>query len=244
MNVFKAIYKRELGGYFGTPIAYVFIVIFVFLCGVFTFKIANFYENNQADLRAFFFWHPWLYLFLVPAVSMRLWAEERKSGTIELLFTLPVRPVEAIWAKFFAALTFIAVSLGMTLPMVLTVYFLGEPDGGVILAGYLGSLLMAGAYLAIGMAFSSLTKNQVVSFILTVVACLGLILIGFAPFIKFLSGVLPMFIVENMRALSFTFHFDSIQKGVMDLRDVIFFASVIGCGLYANLVILEEKKSE
>lgn len=244
MNVLKAIYKRELNSYFGTPIAYVFIVIFIFLTGIFTFKIASFYENNQADMRAFFFWHPWLYLFLVPAVSMRLWAEERKSGTIELLFTLPVKSWEAIMGKFLAALSFIALSLALTFPMILTVYYLGEPDGGVILGGYAGSLLMAGSYLALGMAFSALTKNQVISFILTVVVCLILILIGFMPFVKFLSGVLPQFVLENMRALSFTAHFDSIQKGVFDLRDAIFFGSVIGCGLFANHVILEEEKSE
>lgn len=244
MDAFKSIYKRELGSYFGTPIAYVFIVIFIFLNGIFTFKIANFFENNQADLRVFFFWHPWLYLFLVPAVSMRLWSEERKSGTIELLFTLPVKPMQAVAGKFLAALTFIGINLLLTFPMVITVYYLGEPDGGVILASYLGSLLMAGSYLAIGLAFSAMTKNQVVSFILTAVTCLGLILIGFVPFVKFLSGVLPGFVVENLRALSFSSHFDSIQKGVFDMRDLIFFMSIIGLGLYANLVILEEEKSE
>lgn len=246
MNIFKAIYKKELSGYFGTPIAYVFIVIFIFLNGIFTFKLANFYEINQADLRAFFFWHPWLYLFLVPAVSMRLWSEERKSGTIELLFTLPIKSGTIILGKFLAALSFIAVNLLLTFPMVITVFYLGNPDAGIIIAGYIGSLLMAGAYLSIGSAFSALTKNQVISFILTAVACLVFILIGYHPFVKFLSdsGIIPMFVIENLRSLSFMAHFDSIQKGVFELRDLIFFLSIIGCGLYANYVILEEKKSE
>ena len=240
----KTIYKRELKSYFGTPIAYVFIVIFIFLTGIFTFKLAHFYENNQADLRAFFFWHPWLYLFLIPAVSMRLWSEERKSGTIELLFTLPIKPSTAILGKFLAAWSFIAISLLLTFPMVLTVYYLGEPDSGVILVSYLGSLLMAGGYLAIGSAFSAVTKNQVISFILTAVACLCLILIGFGPFIKLVSGIFPPFILEHLRMLSFTEHFDSLQKGVLDLRDIVYFISLIGCGLYATYVILEEKKAE
>jgi ABC-2 type transport system permease protein len=244
MKTFKAVYQRELNGYFGTPIGYVFIVIFTALCGIFTFKLARFYEINQADLRAFFFWHPWLYLFLVPAVSMRLWSEERKSGTIELLFTLPVRPFTAVLAKFFAAWTFVGISLFLTFPLVVTVYYLGSPDGGVIAAGYAGSLFMAGAYLAVGSAFSALTKNQVVSFILTAVACLALILVGFAPFVKFLSGLLPLFIVENLQTLSFLHHFESIQKGIFELKNLVFFASLIGCGLYACLVILEEIKSE
>lgn len=244
MQVFKAIYKRELNGYFKTPIAYVFIVIFIFLSGIFTFKLAHFYETNQADLRAFFFWHPWLYLFLVPAVSMRLWSEERKSKTIELLFTLPIKPFTAILAKFLAAWTFITVGIFLTFPMVITIHMLGEPDSGVILISYFGSILMAGSFLAIGSAFSSITKNQVISFILTAVTCLCLILIGFAPFIKMFSGILPHFIIENLRVLSFSEHFESIQKGVFDFRDLIFFLSVIGSGLYATLVILEEKKSE
>jgi len=243
MKVMQAIFKRELGSYFGTPIAYVFIVVFVFLTGVFTFKLAGFFDAGQADLRAFFFWHPWLYLFLVPAVSMRLWSEERKSGTIELLFTLPVNPWEAILGKFFAAWVFVAIALFFTFPIVLTVSFLGDPDHGVILASYLGSLCMAGAYLAIGSCFSTLTKNQVVSFILTVVTCLTLILIGFTPFIKWMHGVVPAFIVEQMRFLSFATHFDSIQKGVFDLRDLLFFVSLIFCGLYASFVILEERRA-
>ncbi len=244
MNVLKAIYKREINSYFKTPIAYVFIVIFIFLNGVFTFKLANFYEANQADLRSFFLWHPWIYLFLVPAISMRFWSEERKSGTIELLFTLPVKPKTAIIAKFLAAWTFIFINLLLTFPMVITVNYLGSPDNGVILVSYFGSFLMAGGYLSIGSAFSSITKNQIISFIVTAVACLTLILIGFAPFIKFFSGILPDFIIEQLRAISFIAHFDSLQKGVIDFRDIIFFVSIIFCGLYATFIILEEKKSE
>lgn len=244
MQTLKAIYKRELGGYFKTPIAYVFIVIFIFLNGLFTFKIANFFESNQADLRPFFFWHPWLYLFIVPAVSMRLWSEERKGGTIELLFTLPIKPISAIMGKFLAAWSFIGVSLLCTFPMVLTVCYLGDPDLGMIFISYLGSFLMAGSYLAIGSSFSALTKNQVVSFILSAVTCLGLILIGFAPVVKTLSKVFPGFIIENLRSLSFVSHFDSIQKGILDIRDLIFFISLIGFGLYACFIILEQKKSE
>jgi len=244
MNVLKAIYKREINSYFKTPIAYVFIVIFIFLNGIFTFKLANFYEANQADLRSFFLWHPWIYLFLVPAISMRFWSEERKSGTIELLFTLPVKPEIAIIAKFLAAWTFILINLLLTFPMVITVNYLGNPDNGVILVSYFGSFLMAGSYLSIGSVFSSITKNQIISFIVTAVACLTLILIGFTPFIKFFSSILPDFIIEQLRAISFISHFDSLQKGVIDLRDIIFFISIIFCGLYATFIVLEEKKSE
>lgn len=244
MSTFKTIFKRELNSYFNTPIAYVFIVIYVFLTGVFTFKLAHFYEAGQADLRAFFFWHPWLYLFLVPSVSMRLWSEERKTGTIELLFTLPLKPCTTIIGKFFAAWTFIAISLFMTFPMVITVNILGNPDNGVILMSYIGSLLMAGSYLAIGTAFSAITKNQVISFILTVVMCLLLILIGFIPVINFISSFIPSFIIENLRTLSFATHFESLQKGVFEVKDLIFFFSIIASGIYANYIILEEKKAE
>ena len=175
---------------------------------------------------------------------MRLWSEERKSGTIELLFTLPISPFIAILGKFLAAWSFLAISLFLTFPMVITVHYLGNPDAGVILLSYLGSLLMAGSYLAIGSAFSAITRNQVVSFILTAVFCLGFILIGFSPFIKFCSTFLPQFVLEQLRSLSFIAHFDSIQKGIFDLRDLVYFISLISCGLYACLVILEEKKSE
>lgn len=237
------IFRRELLGYFQTPIAYVFMVIFIFLTGIFTFKISGFYEVGQADLRTFFFWHPWLYLFLVPAVSMRLWAEERKSGTIELLFTLPVSPFSAIVGKFLAGWVFLGLSLLLTLPMVFTVHYLGNPDSGVIVASYLASFMMGGAYLGIGSGFSALTKNQVISFILTVVACLAFMLIGFAPFVKFLTLVLPDTLVEVLPHLSFIYHFEGIQKGIFDLSDLFYFVSVMVLGLYATHVILEDKKA-
>src|SRR3990172_3966278 len=185
MRNFKAILKREFGSYVHSPVIYVFLIFFLILNGIFTMKLGQFYETGQADLRIFFMWHTWLYLFLIPAVSMRLWSEERKSGTIELLFTLPTTMIETMLGKFFAAWLFTTSALVLTFPLVLTVMYLGEPDMGVIITQYIGSILLSGSYLAIGSFFSATTKSQVVSFILTFVTCLFLVLIGFGPFLEF-----------------------------------------------------------
>lgn len=197
MKNFRAIWKRELQSYFATPIALVFLIVFLVLNGIFTFKIGRFYELGQADLRAFFSWHPWLYLFIVPAISMRLWAEEKKSGTVELLLTLPVTLFEAMAGKFFAAWTFLGIALLLTLPMVFTVYYLGDPDLGVVIGGYLGSFLMGGAFLAIGCAVSALTNNQIISFVISTSVCFLLILMGFEPMVNAFLKVFPPGMVDQ-----------------------------------------------
>jgi len=235
---------RELRAYFATPLAYVFIVIFLALMGVFTFYLGGFYERGQADLAPFFNFHPWLYLFLVPAIAMRLWAEERKSGSIELLMTLPVTTTDAVVGKFLAAWGFTAVALALTFPIWITVNWLGDPDNGVILAAYVGSLLMAGGFLAIGSCISAANKNQVVAFIITVVVCFVFLLAGFPLVLDFFAGWAPQAVVDRVAALSFLTHFNSISKGVIDLRDVLYFAIVIVAWLYATAIVLDLKKAD
>ncbi len=230
--------KRELGAYFSSPVAYVFLVIFLLLAGFFTFTAGNFFERGEASLAAFFAWHPWLYLVLVPAVGMRVWAEERRSGTIELLLTLPVAPWQAIVGKFLASWIFLAVALALTFPAVLTVNVLGDPDNGMIAAGYVGSLLLSGAYLAITCMTSAMTRNQVVAFILSVVLCLFLILAGFNPVTDLLVRWASPAVVDTVAAFSVITHFDAFQRGVIDSRDLVFFLSVIGFALFATGVII------
>ncbi|MBN2539406.1 MAG: ABC transporter permease subunit [Deltaproteobacteria bacterium] len=239
----KGVIKRELGGYFGSPLAYVFIVIFLVLCGFFTFVVSGFYELGQADLRAFFQWLPWTYLFLIPAVSMRLWAEERRTGTLELLLTLPTTLTELVLGKFLAAWLFIIIALLLTFPLVLTVSYLGDPDLGVIFSGYLGSALLAGAYLSIGSMTSSLTRNQVISFILSVVICLVVVLVGWPPVINSISTWAPIWLVEVVAGFSFVPHSASMERGIVDLRDLLYFASMIFFMLFANGVILQNRRT-
>lgn len=235
----KTIAKRELGAYFTSPLAYVFIVIFLLLCGFFTFMIGGFFERGEASLvRPFFDWHPWFYLFLVPAVGMRLWAEERRVGTLELLLTMPVTPWQAIVGKFVASWLFLALALFLTFPVVITVNYLGSPDNGVIFCAYIGSWLMAGAYLAISCVTSAMTRTQVVSFIIAVVVCFFLILCGFPPVVRFLEGWASPALVDFVASFSVITHFEGFQKGVLDSRDVIFFLSVIGFSLFSTGVIL------
>ncbi len=230
--------KRELGGYFTSPVAYVFLVIFLLLTGFFTFTAGNFFERGEASLAAFFGWHPWLYLVLVPAVGMRLWSEERRAGTMELLLTLPITAWQAILGKFLASWLFLALALALTFPVVLTVNVLGDPDNGAILAGYLGSLFLAGAYLAVTCMTSAMTRNQVVAFILAVVMCLFLILAGFTPVTDLLVRWASPAFVDTVAAFSVITHFDGFQKGVIDTRDLFFFLSVMGFALFATGVII------
>jgi len=240
----QVILKRELGGFFATPIAAVFIVIFLLLSGAFTFYLGNFFVRGQADLIPFFDFHPWLYLVLIPALAMRLWAEERKEGTIEMLLTLPVTMWEVVTGKFLAAWVFTGIALALTFPMWITVNMLGNPDNGVIAASYLGSLLMAGGFLAIGSCMSALTKNQVIAFILSVVVGLAFVLSGFPMILNLFSGWTPHFVLNAVSPFSFLTHFHSISKGVLDLRDIFFFISLIAFWLFATATIIDMKKAE
>ncbi len=243
MNNVIAIMKRELYAYFSTPVAYVFIVVFLFLTGIFTFYLGAFYERAQADLEPFFRFHPWLYLFLIPAIAMRLWSEERKSGTIELLMTLPISIGEAVTGKFLAAWCFTGIALALTFPIWITVNYLGNPDNTVILASYLGSFLMAGGFLAIGSCVSAITKNQVIAFVISVVICFLFVLSGFPLVLDFFQSWAPPVIVDAVASFSFLTHFDSIQKGVIDLRDLIYFGVLIVFWLYANVIVIDSRKA-
>lgn len=238
-----AIFKRELGGYFATPVAYVFIVIFLFITGIFTFEFGSFYQRGQADLRPFFDFHPWLYLFLIPSISMGMWASERKQGTIELLLTLPIPLGATVVGKFLAAWAFAGIALILTLPMWITVNYLGKPDNGVIAAAYIGSFLMAGGFLAIGSAVSAMTRNQVIAFVITVVFCFGFLISGFSPVMNFFSGWAPRAVVDAVASFSFLTHFDSISKGVVDLRDILFFGTLIALCLFSTAAIVDMKKA-
>lgn len=244
MNIVTTLFRRELAAYFATPLAYVFIVIFLVLAGVFTFYLGGFYERGQADLEPFFAFHPWLYLFLIPAVSMRVWAEERKTGTIELLLTLPITMWQAVLAKFLAAWCFVAIALALTFPMWITVNYLGSPDNGVIFAAYLGSLLMAGGFLAIGVCISALTSSQVIAFVVAVVVCFGFLLSGYPLVLELFRGWAPAGIVDLVASLSFLTHFQAISKGVLDLRDLVYFGAMIGAWLYASAIIIDLKKAD
>jgi len=241
---FNVVLKRELASYFATPVAYVFIVIFLVMAGAFTFYLGGFYEREIADLQPFFQFHPWLYLFLVPAIGMRLWAEERKSGTIELLLTLPVTAGEAVIGKFLAAWAFVGLALLLTFPIWITVNVLGQPDNGVILSGYIGSWLMAGGFLAISACLSAVTRNQVVAFIIAVVVCFGFLLSGLPMVLDLFRGWLPQAAVDAIANLSFLSHFNSISRGVVDLRDLVYFGLVIGFWLLANRIVIEIKKAQ
>jgi ABC-2 type transport system permease protein len=240
-HAIRTIAKRELSSYFASPVAYVFLVIFLLLTGFLTFTAGAFFERGEASLAAFFAWHPWVYLVLVPAVGMRLWAEERRAGTLELLLTLPVTAWQAILGKFLASWVFLAIALALTFPVVLTVNVLGEPDNGAIAAGYIGSLFLAGAYLAITCLTSAMTRKPVIAFILAVLACLFLILAGFSPVTSLLERWASPAVVDTVAAFSVVTHFDGFQKGVVDSKDVFFFLSVIGYALFATGVVLRNR---
>jgi ABC-2 type transport system permease protein len=244
MGEIRTLMRRELAAYFATPVAYVFIVIFLVMTSVFTFYLGGFFERGIADLDPFFNFHPWLYLFLVPAISMRLWAEERKSGTIELLLTLPVTLPQAVIGKFLAAWLFLGLALVLTFPMWLTVNYLGTTDNGAILAAYIGSWLMAGGMLAIGSCMSAITRNQVVAFILAVVMCFAFMVSGLPMVMDLFSAWAPQVLLDGIAGLSFLSHFADISKGVIDFRDLLYFVMVCLFWLLANVIVLELKKGE
>lgn len=237
------IFRRELHSYFTTPIAYVVIIIFLVMASVFTFYEGALFERGEADLLPFFESHPWMYLFLVPALAMRLWAEERKSGTLELLLTLPVTLFQAVLGKFIAAWVFCGIALGLTFPVWLTVSYLGNPDHGAILTGYLGSWLMAGGFLAIGSCVSAMTKNQVIAFVIAVTMCFAFTFSGYQVVLNLLPSWLPDGLVELIASLSFKTHFDSLARGVLDIRDIVFFIVMIVAWLLATAVVVDMKKA-
>lgn len=243
MSSLWVVCRRELSGYFATPVAYVFIVVFLALAGALTFFLGNFFERNQADLQSFFMWHPWLYLFLIPALSMRLWAEERKSGTIELLLTLPLPLWAVVGGKFLAAWLFTGVALLLTFPLWLTVNYLGNPDNGVILASYLGSFLMAGSFLAIGACLSALTKNQVIAFVLGAALCFLFVVSGSPIVLGFFADWAPAWLLEGVASFSFLTHYEDIIRGLVDIRDLIFFLSVMVLFLFGNAVLVDMRKA-
>ncbi len=242
MNHIRTIFRRELGSYFATPLAYVFVLIFLVAASAMAFQLGRLFERGQADLQPFFTFHPWLYLLLVPAVAMRLWAEERRSGTIELLLTQPITLWQAVMGKFLAAWAFMGIALALTFPIWITINYLGDPDNGAIAAAYFGSLLMAGGFLAVGSCMSALTRNQVVAFVLAVAVCFVLLLIGYPAVLDAVSGWAPSLLVDTLASLSFYTHFESLQKGVIDLRDVLFYLLLIGFFLAATCVVLDARR--
>lgn len=239
----RTIAKRELNGYFASPLAFVILVLFLFLMGFFSFMIGFLLERREASLYWFFYWHPWLYLFLVPAIGMRLWSEERRLGTMELLLTMPITAWQAIVGKFLASWAFLALALVLTFPVILTVNYLGHPDNGIIFCGYVGSFLLAGAYLAVSCLTSAMTRNQVISFILAVVVCLLFLLAGFPPVTNLFNSWAPNWLVETVASFSVYPHFEDFQKGVLDMRDLIFFLSIIGFSLFTTGVIIRSHRS-
>lgn len=238
------IMKREFNGYFATPVAYVFLIIFLLIAGFATFYVGNFFARGEADLYPFFNMHPWLYLLLIPAISMRLWAEERKSGSVELLMTLPVSVFEAVLGKFLAAWAFTGLALILNFPLWITVNILGNPDNGVIFAGFVGSWLMAGGFLSIGATISSVTKNQVIAFVLSVIVSLIFVLAGYGIVLDFFSSWAPQTLVDVISSFSFLTHFDAISKGVIDLRDLLYFVALIAIWLFANALIVNARKAD
>ena len=237
------VFRRELKAYFESPVAYVFMVVFLVLTGFLTFAVAHFYERRVADLQPFFFWQPWVYLLLVPAATMGLWAEERRTGTVELLLTMPVTLLQAVFGKFLAAWVFITIGLLMTFPIVITTAYLGHPDMGVVACGYVGSVLLAGAYVSVGMLTSAMTRSQVIGFVLSLVICLLMLLAGWPPVTDIFIKWAPEWLVQAVASLSFMPHFESVQRGVLDLRDVAYYVSVIVFMTAATHVVLENRKS-
>jgi len=242
-HMIATVARRELSSYFSSPVAYVFLVIFLLLTGFFTFTAGAFFERGEASLASFFMWHPWLYLILVPAVGMRLWSEERRAGTLELLLTFPIAPWQAILGKFLASWAFLGIALALTFPVVITANVLGEPDNGMLFAGYVGSLFLAGAYLAVTCMTSAMTRNQVVSFILSIVVLLFLILAGFTPVTDLMVRWASPALVDAVVAFSMITHFEGFQRGVIDSRDLLYFLSVIGFALFTTGVIIRNHRA-
>jgi ABC-2 type transport system permease protein len=243
MRNVAAIFRREIKSYFESPVAYVFMVVFLVLLGFLTFAVAHYYERGAADLEPFFFWHPWVYLLLVPAATMGLWAEESRTGSIELLLTMPITTLQAVMGKYLAAWAFISLSVILTFPVVITSAYLGSPDMGVVLCAYLGSIVLAGAYVAIGMLASSLSSSQVISFVLALLTCMLLLLAGWEPVTGMLVRWAPNWLVDAVASFSFMPHYESIQRGVINLRDIAYYASMILFMIFSTHLVIENRKS-
>ncbi len=240
MSQVSPVFKREFLGYFRSPVAYVFLIAFLVLSVALAFsRYGAFYRAGQATLEGYFQFFPWLFLFLVPAVGMRLWSEEKRSGTVELLFTLPLTTLDCVLGKFLAAWAFLTVAILMSFPMVITVAFLGDPDWGVMAATYTGAILMAGGYLGVCCLTSALTKNQVISFVLSFLACALLVFLGLSALGEFLTALFPTAVVDAISNFSFMTHFEAFTRGIIDPKDVAFFLSLIGFTLFLNVVALE-----
>ena len=244
MSNVRIIMRRELASYFATPLAYVFLLIFLVLANLFTFYLGGFFERGQADLNPFFSYHPWLFLFLIPAVSMRLWSDERRTGSIELLMTQPITLWQAVVGKFLAAWAFTVLALLLTFPLWITVNYLGSPDNGAILAAYIGSALLAAGFLSIGSLASALTRNPVVAFIVGVAACFAFLVAGYPLVLDAFRSWAPQFVVDAVASLGFLTHYEAISKGVIDVRDLIYFALLITWFLLATAVVLDVRKSD
>ena len=244
MSNVRIILRRELASYFATPLAYVFLLIFLVLANLFTFYLGGFFERGQADLNPFFSYHPWLFLFLIPAVSMRLWSDERRTGSIELLMTQPITLWQAVVGKFLAAWAFTILALTLTFPLWITVNYLGSPDNGAILAAYIGSALLAAGFLSIGSLASALTRNPVVAFIVGVAACFAFLVAGYPLVLDAFRSWAPQFVVDAVGSLGFLTHYEAISKGVVDVRDLLYFALLVTWFLLATTVVLDVRKSE
>ena len=242
MTGFISVFKRELKSYFATPVAYVFLVIFLFFSGYLPFR-QGFFDYRQADLRLFFMNMPLLFMFMVPCTAVRLWSEERKSGSIELLLTLPITVPQAVLGKFFAAWVFLFIALLLTFSMPLTVIYLGNPDIGLILIGYIGSILLAGGFLSVGCFFSAITKNQVISFILSVAILAIFVYAGMPTTLTYLSRFMPAGMVSAVENMSFLTHFESLERGVLEFKDIGYFVLLIIGWLFACMIVLEERKA-
>ena len=240
MRQISPIFKREFCGYFRSPVAYVFLIAFLAISVSLAFsRYGGFFRAGVAGMESYFTFFPWLFMFLVPAVGMRLWSEEKRSGTVELLFTLPVTTLEAVMGKFLAGWAFLGIAVLLSFPMAITVGYLGEPDWGVITTTYLGAILMAGGYLGVCALCSAMTKNQVISFVLSLGACAILLFLGFSSFTETLEGLLPLAVADALANFSFITHFDAFTKGIIDPKDVLFFLSLMGFTLFLNVVVLE-----
>ena len=244
MKNIKAIFKREFKSYFDSPVAYVFLTAFLVLIGFMTFGVAMFYERRQADLTPFFFWHPWVYLLLVPAATMGLWADERRNGTAELLLTLPMTLWQALVAKFLAAWAFIGIALALTVPVVFTAGWLGSPDYGAVFCGYVGSFFLAGAATAMGVFASSLSRSQVIGFVTALALTFALLIIGFDPVVNAVAGWgVPQVITDALASCSLMAHFEALRRGVVDFADVGYYVGVIVFMLAAAQVVTENRKA-